>query len=74
MFKRMGKKIYTSVRSIYFYKPMIIEPILLLPGVVAPYMKLRGGVEFIDEIPRSLSGKILRRVLREKAKLSQSKL
>ena len=53
---------------------MIIVPILLLPGVVAPYMKLCGGVEFIDEIPRSLSGKILRRVLREKAKLSQSKL
>ena len=33
-------------------------------------MKLRGGVEFIDDIPRSLSGKILRRTLRERAKLS----
>jgi acyl-coenzyme A synthetase/AMP-(fatty) acid ligase len=33
---------------------------------VAPYKKLRGGVEFIDEIPRSLSGKILRRELKQK--------
>lgn len=33
---------------------------------VAPYKKLRGGVEFIDEIPRSLSGKILRRELKDK--------
>lgn len=33
---------------------------------VAPYMKLRGGVEFLTEIPRSISGKILRRTLRQK--------
>lgn len=33
---------------------------------VAPYKKLRGGVEFVNEIPKSLSGKILRRVLRER--------
>lgn len=33
---------------------------------VAPHKHLRGGVEFIDKIPRSLSGKILRRVLKEK--------
>ena len=35
---------------------------------VAPYKKLRGGVEFIDEIPRSLSGKILRRELKDRLK------
>ena len=35
---------------------------------VAPYKKLRGGVEFIDEIPKSLSGKVLRRELRDKVK------
>lgn len=35
---------------------------------VAPYKKLRGGVEFVDEIPRSLSGKILRRELRDRLK------
>jgi len=31
---------------------------------VAPYKKVR-GVEFVDEIPKSASGKILRRLLRE---------
>lgn len=31
---------------------------------VAPHKTLRGGVEFIDKIPRSLSGKILRRELK----------
>ncbi|KAI9595306.1 hypothetical protein BDF19DRAFT_404406 [Syncephalis fuscata] len=34
----------------------------------APYKKLRGGIEFVPEIPRSASGKILRRVMRELAK------
>lgn len=33
---------------------------------VAPHKNLRGGVEFIDNIPRSLSGKILRRKLKER--------
>ncbi|KAK3588255.1 hypothetical protein CHS0354_021509 [Potamilus streckersoni] len=32
---------------------------------VPPYMKLRGGVEFIREIPKNPTGKILRRKLRE---------
>ncbi|TFK30835.1 amp dependent CoA ligase [Coprinopsis marcescibilis] len=32
------------------------------------YKKLAGGVEFIDSIPKNPSGKILRRILREKAK------
>ena len=31
---------------------------------VAPYKKLRGGVEAIAEIPKTPSGKILRRVLK----------
>lgn len=31
----------------------------------APYKKLRGGVQFIDAIPKAPSGKILRRLLRE---------
>lgn len=35
---------------------------------VAAYKKLRGGVEFIDEIPKSLSGKILRRELKDRLK------
>ena len=29
-------------------------------------MKLRGGVEFIDEIPKNPAGKILRQKLRQK--------
>ncbi|XP_052803276.1 luciferin 4-monooxygenase-like [Mya arenaria] len=37
-------------------------------GQVAPHMKLRGGVEFVTEIPRTASGKILRRSLRERAR------
>lgn len=40
---------------------------VFVAGLVAPYMKLRGGVEFVDEIPRSMSGKILRRTLRAMA-------
>ncbi|KAI6184043.1 hypothetical protein M3Y97_00553900 [Aphelenchoides bicaudatus] len=36
---------------------------------VAPYKQLAGGVEFVKEMPKSPSGKILRRLLRDKAKL-----
>lgn len=32
---------------------------------VSPHMRLRGGVEFISEVPRNPSGKILRRFLRD---------
>ncbi|KAL0832078.1 hypothetical protein ABMA28_001565 [Loxostege sticticalis] len=32
---------------------------------VSPYMQLRGGVKFLEEIPRNSRGKILRRRLRE---------
>jgi acyl-CoA synthetase (AMP-forming)/AMP-acid ligase II len=39
-----------------------------LSARVAHHKKLRGGVRFIDEIPKSAAGKILRRVLKEKAK------
>ncbi|WAR15069.1 4CLL5-like protein [Mya arenaria] len=31
---------------------------------VAPHMRLRGGVEFIEEVPRTPSGKIMRRLLK----------
>jgi len=34
----------------------------------APYKRLAGGVEFMDVIPKSPSGKLLRRVLRDKAR------
>jgi len=35
---------------------------------VAPHKKLRGGVVVVDQIPKSASGKILRRELRERGK------
>ncbi|KAK6167711.1 hypothetical protein SNE40_021675 [Patella caerulea] len=34
---------------------------------VAPHKKLRGGVEFVEQIPKSASGKILRRILRDRS-------
>ena len=34
---------------------------------------LKGGIEFIDAVPKSPSGKILRRVLRDKDKESRRK-
>jgi len=33
---------------------------------VSNHKKLRGGVRWVDEIPKSASGKILRRVLKDK--------
>ena len=35
------------------------------------HKRLRGGVEFIDVVPKSASGKILRRMLRDKEKAKQ---
>ncbi|KAF3159406.1 hypothetical protein TWF751_000778 [Orbilia oligospora] len=40
---------------------------------VAQHKKLRGGVKFVDVIPKSASGKILRRVLRDQAKAEKKK-
>jgi 4-coumarate--CoA ligase len=37
-------------------------------GQVANHKKLRGGIRFVDEIPKSPAGKILRRVLRDQVK------
>ena len=34
-------------------------------GRVAEYKQLKGGAKFIKEIPRSASGKILRRLLKQ---------
>ncbi|GAB1217080.1 hypothetical protein ATERTT37_006303 [Aspergillus terreus] len=39
-----------------------------LSGKVAYHKKLRGGVHFIDQTPKSATGKVLRRVLKEQAK------
>lgn len=37
---------------------------------VAPHKRLRGGVHFLPEIPRTATGKILRRQLRQRAAAS----
>ncbi|RAH86406.1 acetyl-CoA synthetase-like protein [Aspergillus japonicus CBS 114.51] len=39
-----------------------------LDGKVAYHKRLRGGVRFVEEIPKSASGKILRRLLKKQAK------
>lgn len=39
----------------------------------ARYKRLEGGIEFIDVIPKSPSGKILRRMLRDKEKEARLK-
>lgn len=39
-----------------------------LAGKIAGHKRLRGGVRFVDEIPKSVSGKILRRVFKEQTK------
>lgn len=48
-----------------------------LAGKIAGHKRLRGGLRFVDEIPKSASGKILRRVFKEQAKkemMSKAKL
>lgn len=47
------------------------EIISWLNSKVSNHKKLRGGIRFIDEIPKSAAGKILRRILKEKVKEEQ---
>lgn len=44
-----------------------------LQAKVANHKRLRGGVRFVDEIPKSVSGKILRRVLKVRAQEEEEK-
>ncbi|KAI0013488.1 acetyl-CoA synthetase-like protein [Xylariaceae sp. FL0662B] len=39
-----------------------------LDAKVAQHKRLRGGVRFVDEIPKNASGKLLRRVLKDRAR------
>lgn len=52
-------------------KPTELEQ--FVASKVSRQKKLRAGVHFIDEIPKNPTGKILRRVLREKAKSLMTK-
>lgn len=45
-----------------------------LNGRVANHKKLRGGVRFVDAVPKSASGKILRRILKDEAKREYAEL
>jgi acyl-coenzyme A synthetase/AMP-(fatty) acid ligase len=47
------------------------EIINWLNSKVSNHKKLRGGIRFVDEIPKSAAGKILRRILKEKVKEEQ---
>lgn len=44
----------------------------LIAERLASYKKLTGGVKFVEEVPKSASGKILKRVLREEAQKEQA--
>lgn len=44
------------------------EVISWVEGKVAQHKRLRGGVRFIDEVPKNASGKLLRRVLKDEAR------
>lgn len=44
------------------------EIVAWLDNRVAEHKKLRGGVRFVNEIPKNASGKLLRRVLKDHAK------
>lgn len=39
---------------------------------VSPYKRLRGGVEVLEEIPKTASGKILRRLLPARLAMSRA--
>lgn len=57
--------------------PVINQRLSVLAQHVADhkiyYKRLTGGVEFVDAIPKNPSGKLLRRVLRDKAKELRAK-
>ncbi|KAI8057082.1 hypothetical protein BDF22DRAFT_616524 [Syncephalis plumigaleata] len=62
-------KAYVALKPTHIGKVMEDEIVAFAAERTAHYKRLRGGVEFIDAVPRSSAGKILRRVLREKAKV-----
>ena len=44
-----------------------------LQAKVADHKRLRGGVRFVDKVPKSASGKILRRLLKTQAQEEEEK-
>ncbi|KAF3912090.1 hypothetical protein ABW21_db0203628 [Orbilia brochopaga] len=72
---------HTEVPRAYVVVPAGVQPspqtaqeiIDFVAKNVAQHKRLRGGVKFVEVIPKSASGKILRRVLKEQAKLEKKK-
>ena len=63
------------VRSIYSGVKQISNHVLVSNAEkVANFKRLRGGLVFIEQIPKTPTGKIMRRVLVERYKRQQSKL
>jgi len=50
------------------------ELLNLVATKVAPHKKLRGGIRFVDQVPKSPSGKVLRRLMRDQAKKEERAL
>ncbi|RIB19754.1 hypothetical protein C2G38_2180996 [Gigaspora rosea] len=60
---------FVTIKNGYEQSQALVNEIqFFVDEKVASYKKLRGGVLFIDKIPKNESGKILRRLLREKLK------
>ncbi|CAG8483975.1 10169_t:CDS:2 [Diversispora eburnea] len=65
---------YVTLQEGYKKTPQLATEIQEYVGErVAPHKRIRGGVHFIDKVPKSASGKILRKILRENAKIQFSK-
>ncbi|KAK5111560.1 hypothetical protein LTR62_004856 [Meristemomyces frigidus] len=65
---------YVKVRDGITASPSVEKEIMeWLAAKVANHKRLRGGVRFTDEIPKSASGKILRRLLKDKLKAEEEK-
>jgi 4-coumarate--CoA ligase len=60
---------YVVLRQPWNHSPVTESDVYeYLKDLISPQKRLDGGVAFIDAIPKSASGKILRRVLRDQAK------
>ncbi len=57
--------IYLAGHHIDTWRIVILEFLFIL-GRVAAFKRLKGGIEFLEEIPKSPNGKILRRVLKQR--------
>lgn len=53
---------------IFMFLYLCIYIYIFVPERVSNPKRLRGGVKFVDSIPKTPSGKILRRILRDRLK------